>query len=56
MLRGRFASNSDGSFDGFEFTQMILWLREVTDDILVQENRGRPDVFDQIRDPLVAPE
>lgn|GEM_PF-1851423 len=43
-------------FDGFEFTQMILRLREVTDDFLVQENRDRPDVFDQIRGPLVAPE
>jgi HPt (histidine-containing phosphotransfer) domain-containing protein len=31
-------------------------LREVTDDFLLNENRGRPEVLEQIKGPSVAPE
>lgn len=31
-------------------------LREVTDEFLTTENRGRPDVLEQIRGPSIAPE
>ncbi len=31
-------------------------LREVTDDFLVRENRGRPDVLEQINGPSLVPE
>ena len=31
-------------------------LREVTDEFLLHENRGRPDVLEQIMDPPIAPE
>jgi len=31
-------------------------LREVTDEFLVHENRGRPDVLEQIMGPSIAPE
>ena len=31
-------------------------LREVTDEFLLHENRGRPDVLEQIMGPPIAPE
>jgi len=31
-------------------------LREVTDEFLIHENRGRPDVLEQITGPSIAPE
>jgi HPt (histidine-containing phosphotransfer) domain-containing protein len=31
-------------------------LREVTDEFLLHENRGRPDVLEQIRGPSIVPE
>jgi hypothetical protein len=31
-------------------------LREVTDEFLLNENRGRPEVLEQIKGPSVAPE
>ena len=31
-------------------------LRAVTDEFLISENRGRPDVLEQIMGPSIAPE
>jgi len=35
---------------------LIGRLREVTDEFLLHENRGRPDVLEEIRGPSLAPE
>jgi HPt (histidine-containing phosphotransfer) domain-containing protein len=37
-------------------TVLTKRLREVTDEFLVHENRGRPDVLEQIMGPPIAPE
>jgi len=43
--------------DAQELSGMLTHrLREVTDDFLLNENRGRPEVLEQIKGPAVAPE
>ena len=43
--------------DAQELSGMLTHrLREVTDDFLLNENRGRPEVLEQIKGPSVAPE
>jgi HPt (histidine-containing phosphotransfer) domain-containing protein len=37
-------------------TRLTKRLREVTDDFLTSENRGRPEVLEQIRGPSIVPE
>ncbi|MBI3704481.1 MAG: Hpt domain-containing protein [Rhizobiales bacterium] len=36
--------------------QLTKRLREVTDEFLMHENRGRPDVLEQIKGPSIVPE
>jgi HPt (histidine-containing phosphotransfer) domain-containing protein len=37
-------------------TQLTLRLREVTDEFLIDENRDRPDILEQIRSPSIVPQ
>jgi HPt (histidine-containing phosphotransfer) domain-containing protein len=37
-------------------SQLTKRLREVTDEFLIHENRGRPDVIEQIMGPSIVPE